>query len=324
MNSSLALGASAGATLDLKGNMSVGNTSAITMNPGGGVVLLDGVTLSNHSINSSGPTTSGLFKVTNASSLNNIAFSTGNGANLEVDAVLSTSNMATLNATNVTVGGTGGLNLQGGSGSMELTTQNLTMAKGSTLDVGGSHDGISLTGNFSFQETNPLNWTHGATTGLGPDLTMTGGSMATPVTLEVGGVNDSYHAAGFSDNFALDGLTVGTTGAGGSGYVELVDQYANATPSGWTSGSEALYLDHLYGFSTTSYGTLNLDDIHAYLQGYGALRDGLFTDSNGDLVNIIGAPVPEPSTWAMVLAGFSSLFLAGALRRRKSAIAMEL
>ena len=256
--------------------------------------------------------------------LNNVAFSTGNGANLEVDAMLSTSSKATVNATNVTVGSTGGLNLQGGSGPTELTTKNLTMANGSTLDA-GTKDGISLTGNFSFQQTDKVNaWTYGSTAGLGPDLTMTGGSMTTPVTLEAGGVNLGYALAGFSDNFALDTLTVGSTGTGNSGYVELVDQYANATSSGWTSGKEALYLDHLDGFSTTAYGTLDLNDIHAYLQGYGALHDGLYTFSNGDLVNIVGAPTPEPSTWAMLGMGFLGVFSAGALRRRKSAIAMAL
>jgi hypothetical protein len=133
---------------------------------------------------------------------------------------------------------------------------------------------------------------------------MTGGTSSVPTTLEIGGVDFGYIAAGFIKNFALDSLTIGSTG-----YVGLVDQFANATPSGWSPNTEALYLDGLFGTSKTVAGILNLDGLDAYLQGYGLLQNGVYTDANGDLVLIIGAPsgvsaVPEPSTWAMLILGF--------------------
>jgi hypothetical protein len=308
-----------GSILDLQGNITV--PSATNMNPSGSVIKFDGANISHTGgspapINNSGLTTSGTLDVVNASTLNNIAFSTGNGANLVIDAPLTAQGGATVNATNVTIHGTGSLDLLDTTGTTALATKNFTMAQGALLHVGAGADGISITGNFSFQQTNPLNWTYGSTAGLGPDLTMRGGTSTSPTTLEVGGINLGYLPAGFIKNFALASLTLGTTG-----YVDLVDQYANATPSGWTSGSEALYLDNLFGTSKTSYGTLNLDGLSAYLQGYGPLQNGIFTDANGNLVDIVGAPVPEPATITMMLTGFSSLLCLAAVRRRKSEIA---
>ena len=202
-----------------------------------------------------------------------------------------------------------------------ISATNFALAQGSKLVVGGSNDGITLSGNFSFQQTDKVNsWTYKTTAGLGPDLTFTGGTAATPTTLEVGGVNLGYKAAAFVDNFALDSLTIAKTAD-----VELVDQYDNATGAGWKSGKEALYLDNLFGTSSTSYGILNLDGQFAYLAGYGMLKNGIFKDSNGNLVDILGAPaVPEPASWAMMLTGFAALGFVGATRRRKAAVATDL
>ena len=88
-----------------------------------------------------------------------------------------------------------------------------------------------------------------------------------------------------------------------------------STPSGWTSGSEALYLDNLFGTSNTTYGTLNLDGLSAYLQGYGPLQNGIFTDANGNLVDIVGAPVPEPPAWSMI--GVGGVALLGIILRKR-------
>jgi hypothetical protein len=297
-------GSSAGFVLDMKGTFNYPSTGGF-LNPGGGTVQFDGATLNNTSgtgghtiytgggsmIFASGTTTLNTAMIPNGS--------TGAVADYTVDTG------ATLNVGNPNTGV---------YEQPAIFAHNFTMQSGSVFSVAGAPDSITdttlqLTGNFSYQQTNPTtSWTYGATAGLGPDLKMTGGTSTTPTTLEVGGINEGNVAAGFVDNFALDSLTVGKTGVGNSGYVELVDQYQNATPSGWTSGVEALSLDHLYGFSTTTYGVLNLDGLYAYLQGYGLLHDGIFTDPNGDLVDIIGAPtVPESSTWVMMLLGFAGL-----------------
>ena len=54
------------------------------------------------------------------------------------------------------------------------------MANGSTLSV-GANTPLTLSGNFSFQQTDTINgWTNNGTKGLGPDLTMKGGTAATP------------------------------------------------------------------------------------------------------------------------------------------------
>jgi fibronectin-binding autotransporter adhesin len=266
-----------GNTLALQGNITV--PSSFNVNPGaGGLVNLDNTTISGatatgHNVNNSGLVTAGTFNVLNSSTLNNINFSTGNGANMTVNA---------------------GLTL---AGSATLDTTNLTLGSNSALTVGANNP-ITVRASFVNQSTNPMSWTYNGTAGLGPDLRMTGGTSVSPVNLEVGSLDQGYTPAGFVNNFALNSLTVTTTA-----YIDLVDLFSNAG----TAGSEALYLNGLFGTSTTTYGTLNLDGINAYLQGYGALQDGIFTDSNGDLVDVIGASVsavPEPSTWAMMALGF--------------------
>ena len=81
-----------------------------------------------------------------------------------------------------------------------------------------------------------------------------------------------------------------------------------------------LYLNGLFGTSTTIAGTLDLMGFNGYLAGLGALMDGIYTDMNGNLVNIVDAPVaavPEPSTWAMMAIGFIGLGFSFRQRRRK-------
>lgn len=101
-----------------------------------------------------------------------------------------------------------------------------------------------------------------------------------------------------------------------SGYVQLVDNNANATPSGWTPGSEALYLNSLFGTSTTVAGFLNLDGLDAYLLGYGQLLAGTdYVASNGTLVDIIDT-TPLPASWPLFLSGLGVLGLLGWCRKR--------
>jgi hypothetical protein len=281
-----------GNTLDLQGNITV--PTSFNVNPGtGGTVQLDGTTISgptgtNHFVNNSGLTTQGTFSVVgpNASTLNNIQFSTGNGANMVISA---------------------GLNLTGTS---TLDTTNLTLGSASQLAV-GSNNAVTVRGNFYNQSTNTGSSSYNGTSGLGPDLKMAGGTSSQPKTLEVGGVNQGYVSAGFVNNFALNSLTV-TAG----GYVQLVDNNANATPSGWTPGSEALYLNSLFGTSTTVAGFLNLDGLDAYLLGYGQLLAGTdYVASNGTLVDIIDT-TPLPASWPLFLSGLGVLGLLGWCRKR--------
>ncbi len=89
-----------------------------------------------------------------------------------------------------------------------LTAGSLTMANGSTLSAGVSTP-LSLSGNFSFQQKNTAGWTHGGTPGLGPDLVMSGGTASSPLTLEVGGVNE-----GSTPTLNLNGLDVYIQGYG--------------------------------------------------------------------------------------------------------------
>ena len=309
--------AGAGNTLDLKGTINFSPATvglsqfpaAPALNPGGGTVQLDGATINTTGGSGMIQTGTGLFDFATGTNTLNGSFvangSTGKTANYSV------ANGATLSLQNPT------------TATPAISGTNFDMAKGSKLVVGGSvagNDGIALSGNFSFEQTDTVNaWTYKGTAGLGPDLTMTGGTSVAPTTLEVGGVNKGYTAAGFIDNFALDSLTVGK-----AGYVDLVDMSDNATTSGWTSGAESLYLLNLFGGTgstsancgtgnNTGCGILNLDGISAYLQGYGLLMDGVFENlSNDTFVDIIGAPptaTPLPDTLPLLATGLLGLGL---------------
>jgi hypothetical protein len=64
--------------------------------------------------------------------------------------------------------------------------------------------------------------------------------------------------------------------------------------------------------------TLNLDGLYVYLNGQsGYLMNGLYIDALGGEINIVGAPAPEASTYALMLIGFAGLGL-GAVHRKRN------
>jgi hypothetical protein len=263
--------------LNLQGNITSWSWNA---NPGAsGTINFDNTTITSasgtKSINNAGLTTAGTFNVLNPSSLVNIAFSTGTAAQLTVNAPLTLQGTSTVDAANITIGANGGLNV-------------------------GTTNAITDRGSYSNGASNPNAFVYNGTVGLGPDLHMTGGTLATPVTLSSGSTDLGYMAGPFTGNYALNSLAVGQ-----NAYVAL---------------NGPLYLNGLFGTSTTIAGTLDLMGFNGYLAGLGALMDGIYTDMNGNLVNIVDAPVaavPEPSTWAMMAIGFIGLGFSFRQRRRK-------
>ena len=296
--SSAGWGSSAYTTLDLKGNIA----AAPFLNPNGGIVQLDGVNLSGNINNSGLQYATGQVNVVNASTYKNGTYWTG--STMGINAPLTLSNAGIINgASNVTVNDAGSLSLQNINGALTpaFTANNFTMTQGAALNAAANNQ-VELTGNFSFQQTNPSNWTNGSTAGLGPDLKMAGTAVQ---TLEVGGVNLGATLAGMTNNFALNSLTI-APGAD----VKLVDLFQNATTGTWTPGSEALYLGAL-NLGAAGDPTFDLNGLWCYVNGV-ALTDGIF---NG--ITIIDAPSPVPIPPSTILLGVGLLRLAALAWRRK-------
>jgi hypothetical protein len=295
--------------LDLKGTINfspaLSFSAAPGLNPGGATVQLDSATI--NTTGGSGLIQTGKGQFTVATGTNNL------NANL-------TPNGSTGGVPNFTIKSGATLNVNSPvSTTSAIWANNFSMEKGSQFSIAGANTSINVAGNFSYQQTDTINgWTNGGTKGLGPNLIMTGGTSASPTTLEVGSVNKGgYNPAAWVQNFALSSLTLGN-----GAYDKLVDNFANATSPSWTSGTEVLYLDGLFGVTPGSghvIPTLNLMGLEAFLPTQsgsgGFLYNGLYTDPNGGEVNIIGAsPAPEPAALLLFGSGLAGLAL---VRRRR-------
>jgi len=164
-------------------------------------------------------------------------------------------------------------------------------------------------------------------------LTLTGGIGTNALTFAylltntstVGGANSRVSGFAFSgDPNATGGSTTGefanirTSGGtypNGIGNVEVCLTSSNACAGGGGGAAGAYLGDPAAGSFTLSYGSnvsaLTLQDFYVRYQGLSGLN-GIGSATGREVVT---PPVPEPSTWAMMLFGFGALGFA--MRRRR-------
>jgi len=94
---------------------------------------------------------------------------------------------------------------------------------------------VRVLGDFSFELTNESNWIWSG----GSTLEMTGQcSGSSPVSMEIGGSDLGVNEAGYTANFHLDRLRIGS-----GALVQLVDAKDNGNRNGVGGAAEALYVD---------------------------------------------------------------------------------
>ncbi len=187
-----------------------------------------------------------------------------------------------------------------------INDANVTVGYDSAIDPGG------VVGQVAYEQSGgvftavplPAN-SNSQAVGINNADDIVGFYMPTPTTsvgfLDIGGVISTIDPFGSVFTQAL--------GINASG--EIVEFYADAagTPHGYIdNGGAFTSFDPTGSFSTTINGLNAQGDIV-----------GFFSNAEGSVIGFVGTPVPEPSTWAMMLAGFSTLGFLGCRTSRRSA-----
>jgi hypothetical protein len=142
----------------------------------------------------------------------------------------------------------------------------------------------------------------------GATLSVVAPTFATEATGGAGNV-DEYSGATGPFSFGPGVFTSATTGAGDLVGIQVLDGSGFIfVPKGYASGAP---LSDTATYAGQSFATLGLTP-GVYLYNFGS-----GTDADSFTIKV-GAPVPEPSTWAMMLIGFAGLGYAGWRGSRKA------
>jgi autotransporter-associated beta strand protein len=309
-----------GGTFDIDGNnqtvsglVSLGNGSSdlLTNNGGGNAVL---------TISGVGGTYAG--QIQDGSSYIGIALASGTETLSGNASSLSYSNGTTVSGGRLIVSGSlsggGAVNVTGGTLEVDGSVNNaltINVSSGGTLEGTGSVGGIS---------------TSGAGSSFDPGLSAANSTTSTGTLIANGNVTLDPTAFNIRLGLSASGTDSDELVEGGSGRVNLENSTLNLTLGSGVANLTSANIDNLYyviinGGSQTVLGTFNGDPngtIVSATSGGNTWQFEVLYNVNangttaGDDVVLELTAVPEPGTWAMMLAGMGMLIVLKRRRRR--------
>jgi hypothetical protein len=161
-----------------------------------------------------------------------------------------------------------------------------------------------------------------------PNASLTNGGTVAAAINNSGDIAGFYtDAGGTIHGFLKDGNVFTTVDAPGATLTELL----GLNDKGWAVGFDVVG-GKMHGIIFNGMTIKTVDDPSALCMActgttFNGINDkgqivGFFGDAAGNTDGLLANPVPEPSTWAMMVAGFAGLGFVGLRRSRKSIVGL--
>jgi hypothetical protein len=183
-----------------------------------------------------------------------------------------------------------------------------TVVEGSRCD-GGSGGCIGLDGHGGGPVANEFNTTSSFSYGAGAVVTLSYAIAGSHADCSSCANDDEYEAGFLFGNIptTINNVTVDGQNDGSFNETTGIDLFGTGSPIPRTDP----WTNHTISFTATNAGSVQIDLRSYSVDGIGPLLDNVSLD-------VTGGGVPEPASWALMIAGFG--LAGGALRRRRAMI----